>query len=319
MAEEGKGPVDTGAQQADFAAEAAIAAEARKAAKEAKKPKDEIKPQTPAAVVPAAEVADDDDGESAGDEGEQQPAGEPGKKNTPRGVQKKLDKLTREKYVEREARLAAEAELQRLRTQATPVNPDPQKQPVAADGKPTLESCDYDTEKYLEALSDWKVDKRLKADREAQTKEQAAQSEREKVAAFRTREEAFTAANPDYRDVAYTAPINYSPAMLDFIRESDVGPAIAYHLAHHLDEAKAIEQMPALRQGIALDRLERQLIEAEAEPEPQQPARPVRTVTQAPKPPATVAPAASVKKSVYDENLTPSERIALWRRQSGAK
>lgn len=306
MPDDVTGPIDSGALQADRVVEAEQAA----AAQEAKKA------VTVPAKVEAQAPADEeqDDGESAGDEGEQQPAGEPGKKHTPRGVQKKLDKLTREKYeaLNEAAYWREQAQKDAKTATITPAGSAPE-------GKPTLEGCDYDQEKFLEALSDWKVDQKLAAATRSRAEGEQAKAAGEKAAEWSAREQAFIAQTPDYYDIAYHAPINYSEQMLDFLKDSDIGPQIAYHLGTHLDEAKAIEQLSPTRQAAALARLELTLTPAHAaaEPTPTTP-RPVRTITQAPPPPATVTPSGGAKRSPSDPGLTTEERIALWRRKKPA-
>lgn len=302
--EEVKGPVDSGLLQADRVVEA-----------EAKKTEPTKTEPAKAAPVVADDAAGDDDdhGESAGDEGEQQPAGEPGKKNTPRGVQKKLDKLTREKY-------QAQQEAQYWRERAEkkgepPANPEKPDTAAAPEGKPTLEAFEYDQEKFLEALSDWKVEQKLAAAEQRRVQSEKAKAASETMAGWASREQAFIAENPDYAEVAYTAPINYSDTMLDFVKESEIGPQIAYHLGSHLDEAKAIEQMSPTRQAAALARLEMTLSPAGEAADPATP-RPTRTITKAPPPPATVTPSGGAKRSPSDPNLSTAERIALWRRKT---
>lgn len=314
MADDVQGPIDSGALQADRVVEAEQAVAAKEAVKAAP-----IPAKTVVVEALSADASDEqDDGESAGDEGEQQPAGEPGKKNTPHGVQKKLDKLTREKYVEREARLAAEAEVARLRAQANPGTTDAVNTPAKTpDGKPTLEQFDYDQEKFLDALYDWKVDQKLQAADQRRAESEKAKTVAEKSAEWAEREQAFIATTPDYVEVAHKAPINYSETMLDFVKDSDVGPQIAYHLGSHLDEAKAIEQMSPTRQAAALARLELTLTPAEAGAIATN-ARPARTITQAPPPPATVASSGAARRSPSDPNLSTEERIALWRRKKTA-
>lgn len=309
------GPVDSGVLQADIAVESA------KKAEKAKKPKgkdpvlhlkkpdvvpvvDEAATHEP--VAPAATADEvDGNGDSAGDEDEQQSTTNPGKANTPRGVQKKLDKLTRQKY-EADAR----AEYWEQQAKARAESPPPK--PESADGKPTLAQFNYDQEQYLEALSDYRIGVKLAEVEKRKAESEKAKTEREKLAGFQQRLSDFVVDHPDYREVAIMAPINYSPTMLEFVKDSKVGPQIGYYLGQHLDEAKEIEAMPAYRQAIALDRLERGLSEPEVE-EPSVPQR--RTVTQAPPPPATIASSGHSRRSITDPNLTPAERIAMWRRK----
>ena len=314
MADDVQGPIDSGALQADRVVEAEQAAAAQDAKKAVTTPAKIVTTET----ATAATDGEQDNGESAGDEGEQQPAGEPGKKNTPHGVQKKLDKLTREKYVEREARLAAEAEVQRLRAQANPGAADAADTTAKApEGKPTLEQFDYDQERFLDALSDWKVDQKLQAADQRRVESEKAKTAAEKADEWAEREQAFIATTPDYVEVAHHAPINYSETMLDFLKDSDVGPQIAYHLGSHLDEAKAIEQLSPTSQAAALARLELTLSPTEADAETTT-ARPARTITKAPPPPATVTSSGASRRSPSDPNLSTEERIALWRRKKTA-
>lgn len=320
MADETKvGPVDSGLLQADIAVESAKRSEKAKKEKgkdpvlHLKKPEvepvaEKVKKPEPAETVAQTEDVTeevDDDGESAGDEDEQQSTTNPGKANTPRGVQKKLDKLTRQKY---EADARAEYWEQRAKAQAGTPTPKPE----SADGKPTLAQFNYDQEKYLEALADQRVEAKLAEAEKRRAESEKEKTEREKLVGFQQRLSEFVVEHPDYREVAIMAPINYSPTMLEFVKDSKVGPQIGYYLGQHLDEAKEIEAMPAYRQAIALDRLERGLSEPEVE-EPSVPQR--RTITQAPPPPATISSSGPNRRSITDPNLTPAERIAMWRRK----
>lgn len=303
MADEAARPVDSGLQQADIAVENEQKAEA---AKEKRKEKT-LHLKEPAKPEPEeTEVthSDEDNGDSAGDEGEQPPETNPGKKKTPYGVQKKLDKLTREKY-ERDARI------QYLEQQA---QERAEREVPKPEGKPTLAQFDGDQEQYLEALSDWKVDAKL-AEAETRKREREKETaEREKISTYQQRLNAFVAEHDDYEQVALQAPINYSETMLDFIKESERGPQIGYYLGQNLEEAKEIEKMPPMRQAIALDRIERGLVEPEKEESQGEPP-PRRNITQAPPPPATIASGGTARRSINDPNLTPDERIAMWRRK----
>lgn len=304
--------VDTGANQADVVAERATMDAAKAAKAAAQQPAPTAAPtqtaETPEETQQTA--ATQDDGQSAGDEGGQQPeATNPGKKNTPIGVQKKLDKLTREKYEAQAREQQALAELERMRREIQqPARPQ-QAQP--ADGRPTLESCNNDPEAYLEALAEWKASQVIERTVKQRQEQERQQKEVQQRTAHGEREKAFAEAHPDYYDAAYTAPINYSPAMLDYVTSSEKGPEVAYYLAQHLDEARAIEQLPEHRKGIALFKVE-QALNHEA---PSNESRPARTVTQAPQPPATIAPSGHTKRDIHDESLSTAERIAIWRKR----
>lgn len=300
MADQDSKPVDSGALQAD------IAIAAKHDAPATAPTTDQI---DPAAVDDGVEVHDDDGAEGAGDEAAQHGQPNPGKKNTPRGVQKKLDKLTREKY---EALAQAQYWEKQAKAQAKP-QPKPQKA-APVEGKPTLDQFGNDPEQYLEALAEWKADQRIEAREHERAEREKSQAQAKVKASHAEREKAFAESHPDYFDAAYTAPINYSPVMLDYIITSDKGPDVAYYLAQHLDEAHSIEAMAPHRQAIALDRIERAFETPAATHE----AQPTRIVTKAPQPPATVAAAGQARRSIYDEGMTTAERIAMWHKRKSA-
>ena len=231
--------------------------------------------------------------ESAPSDGDDAPAPRQNK-----GVGKRINELTREKY-------EALREAEQLRRELEAVR-NPQQPPAQAADRPTLEQFDFDQERYLEALTDYRITQKENEAKQAQAREAAQQQ----AVTFKERESAFVAEHPDYYDVAYTAPINYSEAMLEAIRESDVAPAIAYHLAQNLDTAAEISRMSPFGAAKAIGRIEAQL---SAPASPSQP----RTVPKAPAPVATLRPAATIKKDL--ESLSMEDYAAERNRQRKAQ
>lgn len=239
----------------------------------------------------------DDTEDSAASDGNDAPA-----RRQNKGVGKRINELTREKYEalrDSEQRARENEELRReLEALRNPQQRKAQSAQAATPDKPTLEAFDFDQEAYAEALTDWKVSAKLAERDKKEADSKAQQTAAEKATAFKTREAAFAADNPDYYDVAYTAPINYSEAMLGAIQESDEAPAIAYHLATHLDEAADISRMSPFAAAKAIGRIEAQLSAPAGHETP--PRRPPNTVTKAPAPVATLRPAAPIRKALED-------------------
>lgn len=143
----------------------------------------------------------------------------------------------------------AQAELERLRSTvpaSSPTNPAetaPQS-PVYLDQNdppPVLDRFLDQPDPYA-ALS---VEAAKWAVREAKREEriQAQQSEiAEAQSQAREREAAFAADHEDYPDVipAVVDLLKDRPAVLNALADDDLGPAVAYHLAHHPDEARRI-------------------------------------------------------------------------------
>ena len=262
----------------------------------------------PITETPAAPVADDDDEEdvteaTAAPDGSDAPAP---RKN--KGVGKRINELTREKYEALREAEQLRRENEALRNPQQQRKPQPQQARTAqADetGKPTLEGHDFDQEAYSEALADWKVEQKFKEREDQATRAKAQKTAQEKASAFKDREAAFAANNPDYYDLAYTAPINYSEAMLGAIQESDEAPAIAYYLAQHLDEAADIAQMTPFAAAKAIGRIEAQLSAPASTPS--QP----RTVQRAPPIAPTIQGTAIAAKT--PEAMTVEDHMAQLR------
>ena len=72
---------------------------------------------------------------------------------------------------------------------------------------------------------------------------------------------AFAHARPDYVEAVMGSDWACSETMADAIQDSDAGPALAYHLASHPQQAEAIAAMSPLGQVRALGRIEAGLIE----------------------------------------------------------
>jgi hypothetical protein len=229
----------------------------------------------PAPQATPAPVEAVDDGEP--EEATPSSADPPQPRTKKPGVHQRIDELTREKYEERRAAEQARQEAaywreQAQRTQAAPTAP-PQ-------GKPTLEAHGYDQEAYFEALAEWKADEKLKGYKAEQTQAETKRQQQERARKFQERVAKFEQEVPGGWQVAVTAPFNPTPAMLEVIAESDIGPRIAHYLATHLDEAHSLAQQGQYAQAAALGRIEAKL----SAPPPAPPAR----LTSAPPPPPSV-------------------------------
>lgn len=80
----------------------------------------------------------------------------------------------------------------------------------------------------------------------------------------------------DYDTVTRNPNVPITPAMLDIIRDSDVGPDLAYHLARNVTEAARIAALPLNRQAVELGKLEAKITAPKATPK--QPPAPVQPV-----------------------------------------
>lgn len=220
-------------------------------------------------------------------------------------AQRRFDKLTREKYDERRRADALEWELKRIREAQAP------KDQVAPDTTkaPTLEEFGYDEAKYREAVENRAEAVARKAALDAIKAEREQEARVAKVKSFQDREAKFADKTADYRETVYDDSVPISEAMADVIRESDMGPQLAYFLGKNRDTAALISQMSPIQAARELGRIEAKL----ATPAP----TPAPPVSQAPPPPPKLAATEpSIDKDPKDMS---DAEFAKWRKRQIAQ
>jgi hypothetical protein len=253
-----------------------------------------------------AQVADTSQGETTlgeatettGEESDSQTstddAGEESQNKPKKGFEKRISKVVAE-------RDRAKQELEywkehALRGQVQ--QPEQQAQPVP-EGKPIREQFNGDDDAYFEALSDWKVESRLKQ-RDAQV------AQAQLVENYATRAKEFAKERPDFFDIINDAnDLVIAPETGYIIQKSEAGPKLALYLAENSDENDRLNRLNATERLYELGKLESRLTDA-----PKSKAQP-KKVSTAPQPLQPVKGAAPVSKDLYDPNLTTAEWIAL--------
>lgn len=247
---------------------------------------------------------DDEDADSeAGDDGEEEESEEadadlkPKKKNR---AQERIDELTNEsRSKEREAQLLRE-EVKRLggdpdrigrEDDAIPEEPDPSKyQYGEQDVDYIRERAKYDTVMEMR-------EKQAQASFKAQAAELDAKWTKNQAAALDRL--------PDFDEVVVKGAAENKwpcpPVIAVGIKDSDVGPDIAYHLASNPEEAKRLAELTPLEQAREFGRIEERLISKAARDARRAERQPNR-VTKAPTPPKrqTRGTGAPPKKANYD-------------------
>jgi hypothetical protein len=182
---------------------------------------------------------------------------------SPKGLLKRIDKLTaRNKNYEADnaalkARLdaldekakpavAAEPVVQAAARPVAPARPLLGDFPEYSDYEAALGAFDVLSATFHEELADWKMEQKLTETRKADQIQNTVQDAAiERNNAWVAAVDAARADLPDFDEVAKnliqtgTSP-TLSPAMADAIVESDVAPYVAHYLATHLDEAERI-------------------------------------------------------------------------------
>jgi len=235
----------------------------------------------------------------------------PAEQETPEQAEaKKASKFQRRLDRQKAARVAAETEArllreenERLKQERAPKSNEPQRDQFADDAD------------YHRALGRWEATQEAKA-RETQTAQERAQQERAQrqqqtqatIAESWTKREAdFTKTTADYE--AKVTPFlddldHFSKGTREAIVESDLGPALLYHLASNPEEAERIADLSPARQIAELGKLEERLT-----------VKPARRTSEAPEPPN---PTRGGKSAQKDPTKMSVSEFAAWRAQNGS-
>lgn len=251
--------------------------------------------------------ADSDTEDSSDSDGDDDATEQNSKRKGKNSAKKRINELTREKYeaIRREQELRREIEELRQKSSHQQIESQ-------SGEKPTLEDYNYDQAAYIEALAEWKANQVIQS-REAQLKEKTEQEAvQDNVAKFQQKCREYEAEVEDFVDVAINNPLayKYSNAIVEAIRDSEIGPQMAYHLGSNLDETAKLLGMTPVKQAIELGKLEARL-----QSKPAIPPKPAN-VTKTPPPPPKVA---GNSKATPDPSKMSWAEFCKWREASEKK
>lgn len=214
-------------------------------------------------------------------------------------TQKELDDILQKRLAKEHRKIEkfarADAENQYLREQLS--RQQTQQQSIPS-GEPKPEQF-KDYESYIEALTDYKVEKKLAVVQERSAQQR--QAEAQQSAEQKIRENLSKAAEKydDFEEVVTNPSLTITAAMRDSIGESELGGEIAYYLGSNPKEAAEIAQLSPVQQVKAIDRLEQKL------------KAPKKVTTDAPAP---IVPNAGKGKVAKDPGQMTDAEYAKWRR-----
>lgn len=189
----------------------------------------------------------------------------------PRGVDKRIDKLTREKN-ELAAKVAA------LEAKQNGSHADTVDNQRTAPEVPTEIAAKFDTfdawsekqlaagkaaniDDFLEARDTWKDARRA----QQEEKEAAAQYQAEIASTYNEKVEAFKAEHDDWEEVVGGTELVIPPGVGPAILELENGPEVTYWLATHPKEAKELNELSPFRAVAEIGRIAARLEKAEPE------------------------------------------------------
>lgn len=135
------------------------------------------------------------------------------------------------------------------------------------------QTVDYDSLDYEESIAE----RVRKANRQEQLETAQATAAQLAGEAFGYREAEARERYTDYDAVTRNPNVAITPDMAEVIRDSDVGPEIAYHLGKNPQEAMRLAQLSPMRRAVEMGKLEARL--TAPKPVAKQPPAPLQPVT----------------------------------------
>lgn len=228
-------------------------------------------------------------------------------------VEKRIGKLTkkwrtteRERDFERAKRLEAEAELAKLKSQ------------IPSADKPKREDFEDDAE-FLEALTDWKVESKLKTHSEVVTKKIGEDAEKQAAAEIEQELEEISEKGQDkyedYGAVVFDKDLVLTQGMVETALLTDIAEDILYYLGKNPDISAAIGEMSALRAAKEIGKIEARLVAEKKKPDEKKadPPAPAKKLTQTPEPIDPVRSTGAIDK---DPSQMSAKEYRAWREKS---
>lgn len=183
------------------------------------------------------------------------------------GVQKRINKITAEKYEEKRRADELEKRLKAI-----------ESQPVQEAKEPALEDFDYDDAKYQAALVQHQVQKALESQNKAEQERLAKERVNNMAQSFNAKVAEFTEKTADYAEVVSNVP-QLPDATLEAVMTLENGPQVAYYLGKHLDVADEIASSSPIQAAIRLGEIRTLLSSSKPETKPSSAPDPVETIT----------------------------------------
>lgn len=243
-----------------------------------------------------------DDVESSPAKAEEAEAAESSPESESKGVQKRIDELTK-------ARREAERRAAYYEQQLAEMRQKPPEKAAEAEPLKTLADFDYDESKYMAYVVDQATKGAVSAAERKLQEAQAAERMKRQQAGFKAAESEYAATVPDYHEVTRNPSLAVTQEMVAVMSEMDDGPAVLYHLGKNPQVAERIAALSPVGVARELGRIEERLAVQKAQKG--------KSVSDAPAPaPKIKAANPAVQKDPL--KMTDSE-FAKWRRAQIAR
>ena len=224
-------------------------------------------------------------------------------------IQKRIGELTkkfrtaeRERDFERAKRVETEAKLNELLS----------KIPTTA--KPV--KTDFENEEdYIEALTDWKIDSKLKASQNKEAVEAATKDEKETVlATYNVLDDVMEKGKEkysDFNDLAFATDLILSPEVVNLSLDTENPEDVLYYLASNPEESERISSLSDVKAAKEIGKIEVKLTgEKAVDAESKKPTIPTKKQSKAPAPISPVVTTGAVDK---DPSAMSAKEYRAWR------
>lgn len=180
------------------------------------------------------------------------------------------------------------------------------QEPTKQDDASKPKFSDYnDIEAYTEAVTDWKLERKLQEVQQQNKQKSATET-------YNSRVREFEKVRPDFQEVLASTELQISQPVTELILESEVGPAVVLYLAENEDETERINGLSPARQLAEIGKIEAKLA-SKATTKVEK-----KVVSKAPTPVKPVSGSAPVaKKSLDDPSLSAEEWIKMRNKERG--
>ena len=198
------------------------------------------------------------------------------------------------------------------------------KAQIPAANEPKREDVE-DEEAFIKALTDWKVDSKLKSHLETATKKVDEDTEKQAAAEIEQELEDVSERGQgkyeDYNTVVFDKDLVLTQGMVETALLTDIAEDILYYLGKNPDISAAIGEMPALKAAKEIGKIEARLVAEKKKAEekkvedkkPDTPPAPAKKLTQTPEPINPVRTDGAVDK---DPNQMNAKEYRAWRERN---
>lgn len=168
---------------------------------------------------------------------------------------------------------------------------------------PTLESCQFDTDKWTQAMNAWTTKQIQSGVKQALESERNTASVQDIRAKFEERMEAYAKTNPDVKVVLGNPALPHlDKDAAALVVKSELGPQIMHHLGKNPEKAARIARQSPIEQAAAVGRIEAEL---------RIPTKPQKQISNAPEPPTPSKGAVAPQEGGSIGDFVARERKAM--------